>query len=69
MKAACAKCTALENPPPPPLSQPTKPSLESNPNKDTISDPENTIFANQQAFDPEKLNQAIFSYRPVSFNI
>lgn len=66
MKAACAKCATIEAPPPPPPTPIAKPTLPPTGPKDTISDPENSVFANQQTFDPEKLHQAILAFRPVS---
>lgn len=69
MKAACAKCAALEvpsfAPPPPPTPKPTtSPPPEERPKPE---EQENTIFANQQTFDADKLHQAIIAFRPVSF--
>lgn len=52
MRAACAKCSALETPP---MSEP-KP-----PNKNE----EGPLFPTQPSFDAEKLHQAILAYRPV----
>lgn len=68
MKEACAKCASVEARPAQPL--PTQPITTMRPlttsnNKDGVSDPENSLYANQQSFDAEKLHQAILAYRPV----
>lgn len=34
-----------------------------------VTEPENTIYANQQTFPTEKLHQAILAFRPVSLKI
>ncbi|XP_017777220.1 PREDICTED: uncharacterized protein LOC108563138 [Nicrophorus vespilloides] len=65
MKAACAKCASYEAPPPPRTTTP--PPFEAE--KDVITDPENTVYANQQTFDPAKLHQAILSFRPNPFTV
>lgn len=71
MKAACMKCAMYEAPQP--QSQPHHPMMPPRPLgnipsklDDGITDPENTIYANAQAFDVNKLNHAILTYRPVS---
>lgn len=64
MKAACAKCAAMDAPALP-KPQPTPPPLEDHHKLDGITDPENTIYANQQSFDADKLHQAILAFRPV----
>lgn len=70
MKAACAKCAAMEVPsfaPPPTTPKPTSPPPEEQYKIEGISDPDNTIYANQQTFNPDKLHQAIIAFRPVRF--
>lgn len=70
MKAACAKCAALETPPVVPQQRPTSPPLDDHQKIDTITEPENTIFSNQQStFDADKLHQAILAFRPVNKKI
>lgn len=63
MKAACAKCAMMETPQQRP--QPVAPQIEDHHKLDGITDPENTIYANQQTFDADKLHQAILAFRPV----
>ncbi|XP_065163473.1 LOW QUALITY PROTEIN: uncharacterized protein [Atheta coriaria] len=73
MKAACAKCATYEQPQPTAqaLPRPPPPPHGSYDNREPqippqIADPENTMYANQQTIDPEKLQQAILSYRPLN---
>lgn len=67
MKAACAKCAAMEVPAIAPQPKPTSPPPEEHHKLDGTADPDNTIYANQQTFDADKLHQAIFAFRPVGF--
>lgn len=71
MKAACMKCAAYEPPTLPPHhpTLPTRPVTTLPPKLEGgISDPENTLYANAQTFDIDKLNHAILAYRPVSIS-
>lgn len=69
MKAACAKCAVLETPvimpQPRPTTTPPPPPPQEIHKHDGFADPENTIYANQQTFDADKLHQAILAFRPV----
>lgn len=69
MKEACAKCASMETrltpTTPSQLTTTNRPSTAVNNNKDGVVDPENSLYANQQSFDAEKLHQAILAYRPV----
>lgn len=65
MKEACAKCAALDSRYTAQTS-PIKPTTSTPPGLDLMTDPDNTLYANQQSFDPQKLHQAILAFRPVS---
>lgn len=59
------KCQNLDASPPPPPSPTPQKHLSQN-KLDLVTEPENTMYANQQIFPTEKLQQAILAFRPVS---
>ncbi|KAI4464390.1 zinc finger protein [Holotrichia oblita] len=64
LKAACMKCQNLDaSPPSTPPPIPQKHIISQN-KLDLVSEPENTMYANQQIFPTEKLQQAILAFRP-----
>lgn len=73
MKVACLKCASYEPPMYPteeaePSAPPQRPTGNTNKLDGVAMDAQNTLFANAQTFDVEKLNQAILAYRPVRIN-
>ncbi|GJQ82188.1 hypothetical protein Trydic_g6016 [Trypoxylus dichotomus] len=66
LKAACMKCQGIDGAAPVASATAQKPIGQHK--LDVITEPENTLYANQQIFPTEKLHQAILAFRPNSYS-